>query len=106
MKGALTRLLRSVAALVLALGAGTLVTAAPAQAAPLDCGRAFTDTVGDNTYVVHSCSGTGTIEYTVDCLVGSNAVFSRQWKPPGGSYRWPYTCALDSGFAVTYRVIR
>lgn len=96
--------LRALAAIVLV--AGTFAVAAPAQAAPLNCNGAYVDTRGDLTVVVHSCSGTGTIQYTVDCFIGQDAIFSKKWSPPGGSYTFPFRCAFGSeGVGVTYRVI-
>lgn len=99
---------RVIGAAVMAIG--MVIGVAPsASAANASCGDAVLDTLGGRTYVVHSCrvsgSGSVTLQYHVDCLLGSNAKFTESWSSPGGSYIFPYSCTLDSGITVTYKVV-
>ena len=101
-------LVKQAARFIMAFGlvVGSLTTAAPAHAAPLSCNGAIVDIFGGRTYVVHSCSGTGTVQYTADCLIGSDIVFSKGWAPPGGTRTFAFNCPLNSYIGtVSYKVI-
>ncbi len=85
---------------------GTLAVAQPANAASLSCGPAALDNFNGQDYVVHSCSGSGTVRYTVKCTPGTDAIFSKKWTAPGGSQLFPFSCGWGAIIGpVSYEVI-
>lgn len=85
--------------LVLALVAVQVVADPPvAQAAGLTCGRAFIDyDAPRGTSVIHSCEGSGTVQYEVNCRTSSNFRFSHTYHEPGASIRRLVSCDSFGG---------
>ncbi|MGF9754170.1 hypothetical protein AAII07_03135 [Microvirga sp. 0TCS3.31] len=93
----LTRRLAGIATSVVVLGLGV---AAPASAAPttepralarLQCGMAyldFTDWTHTSAYVVHSCTGTGTVQYDIDCMFAPDVTISHGFQGGASIHRF------------------
>ncbi len=77
---------RLLSAVFVAVLAQPLIMSSGASAAGLTCGQAgLANKSGQTAYVIHSCTGTGTIKYKVDCLAGPDVHFSWVYKGYGAS---------------------
>lgn len=89
--------------------AGVQTAAAPgAHAAGLTCGRAFVDyNAPGGASVVHSCVGSGTVQYEVTCPTTSNFMFTHVYREPGASIQRPVRCDTFGGAwgNVTWKIV-
>lgn len=93
---------------VLSLAVAQAVIAPGAHATDLTCGRAIIDHAAPGgASLTHSCVGSGTIQYEVNCPTASNYMFTHEYREPGGSIRRPVTCDTFGGTGnyVTWKIV-
>ena len=95
------KVLTLTAATALCVGGG-LASAEPASAASITCGQAVYDPAHEA--VVHSCDGTGLIQYTIDCTWPPDVSFTYRWES-SASRLLPYTCDGRGEWSVSYKII-
>jgi hypothetical protein len=75
---------------------GAMVSAGgTASASSLECGNAYIDhnSTYTSAFIVHSCTGTGTVVYTIGRLAQPDIQMSHYFQSPGASIRKPVTGA-------------